>query len=130
VFQFLLDGADLAFYVPFAATVLLVALGSDYNVYLVGRIWAEAERQRSLKRAVEVAGMRASSAITVAGFVLAASFASMALIDLRPFRELAFAVAVGLLIDAFVVRSLLVPALITLVGKRSGWPGRRLTSRT
>jgi RND superfamily putative drug exporter len=130
VFQFLLDGADLAFYVPFAATVLLVALGSDYNVYLVGRIWAEAERQRSLKRAVEVAGIRASGAITVAGFVLAASFASMALIDLRPFRELAFAVAVGLLIDAFVVRSLLVPALITLVGKRSGWPGRRLTSRT
>jgi RND superfamily putative drug exporter len=128
VFQFLLDGGDLAFYVPFAATVLLVALGSDYNVYLVGRIWAEAERQDSLRRAVEIAGIRASSAITVAGFVLAASFASMAFIDLRPFQELAFAVAVGLLIDAFVVRSLLVPALITLVGKRSGWPGRRLTS--
>lgn len=126
VFQFLLDGGDLAFYVPFAATVLLVALGSDYNVYLVGRIWAEAARQPSLKRAVEVASTRASSAITVAGLVLAASFASMALIDLQPFRELAFAVAVGLLIDAFVVRSLLVPALITVIGERSGWPGRRL----
>ena len=72
---------------------------------------------------------RATSAITVAGLVLAASFASMALIELRPFRELAFAVAAGLLIDAFVVRALLVPALVTLVGERSGWPGRRLRRR-
>jgi putative drug exporter of the RND superfamily len=43
-----------------------------------------------------------------------------------PFRELAFAMAVGVLIDAFVIRSLLVPALISLVGQASGWPGKQL----
>ncbi|CAN5541079.1 MMPL family transporter [soil metagenome] len=128
VFQDLLGYGELAFYVPFAATVLFVALGSDYNVYLVGRIWNEA-RNRPLREAVAVAGAHAAGAITTAGLVLAASFAMVAIIPLQPFRELAFAVSAGLLIDAFIVRSLLAPALITLVGDRSGWPGHRLEQR-
>ena len=73
-----------------------------------------------------MAGARAATPITIAGLVLAASFALLALVPLRPFRELAFAMAIGLLIDAFLVRTLLVPALMILVGERSGWPGRRL----
>ena len=125
VFQVLLGYGALSFYVPFAGTVLLVALGSDYNVYLVGRVWAEA-RSRPLREAVAVASERATSAITVAGIVLALSFALLAIVPLRPFRELAFLLASGLLIDAFVVRTLLAPALITIVGERSGWPGKRL----
>lgn len=125
VFQVLLGYGSLTFYVPFAGTVLLVALGSDYNVYLVGRVWDEA-RRRPLDEAISVAAARATAAITVAGIVLAASFALLALVPLRPFRELAFLLGSGLLIDAFVVRTLLAPALITLVGERSGWPGNRL----
>ena len=128
VFQGLLGYDELTFYVPFAATVLLVALGSDYNVYLVGRVWTEA-RRRPLRQAVAVAGGRAASAIAVAGLVLAASFALLALVPLRPFRELAFAVSAGLLLDAFLVRTLLAPAVIALVGERSGWPGRGLKRR-
>ncbi|HZA16475.1 MAG TPA: MMPL family transporter, partial [Pseudonocardiaceae bacterium] len=62
------------------------------------------------------------------GITLAASFALLALIPLVPFRELAFAMAVGVLIDAFIVRSLLMPALISLVGRASGWPGKKLAS--
>ena len=69
---------------------------------------------------------RSTRAINAAGITLAASFGLVALIPLAPFEELAFAVAVGVLIDAFVVRSLLVPALVSLVGRASGWPGRRL----
>jgi RND superfamily putative drug exporter len=125
VFQELLGHGELTFYVPFAAAVLLVALGSDYNVFLAGRIWREA-RERPWRDAVEVGGARAATAITIAGLVLALSFALLALVPLRAFRELAFAMAAGLLIDAFVVRTLLVPALIALVGPVSGWPGRRL----
>ena len=74
VFQFLLGYGELTFYVPFIASVLLVALGSDYNLFLTGRIWQEAER-RPLREAVAVGGARAASAITVAGLVLAVSFA-------------------------------------------------------
>ncbi len=125
VFQYLLHYGELTFYVPFVASVLLVALGSDYNVFVTGRIWQEAER-RPLREAVAVGGARAASAITVAGLVLATSFAVLWLVPVRPFRELTFAMACGLLLDAFVVRTLLVPSLIALAGPISGWPSSRL----
>jgi putative drug exporter of the RND superfamily len=128
VFQDLLGYGELTYYVPFAAAVLLGALGSDYNVFLTGRIWQEA-RVRPLREAVAVGGARAATPIAVAGLVLALSFAALAIVPLRSFRELAFAMGVGLVLDAFVVRTLLVPALISLVGERSAWPGRRLRER-
>jgi RND superfamily putative drug exporter len=123
VFQGLLGFSELTYFVPFAAAVLLLSLGSDYNVFLVGDIWAEA-RRRPLRQAVGVAGARAATPIAVAGLVLAGSFALLALVPVRPFRELAFSMSAGLLLDAFVVRTLLVPALIVLVGTRSAWPSR------
>jgi len=104
--------------------VLLLSLGSDYNVFVVGRIWKAAETM-PLREAIATAAPKASRAITVAGLALALSFACLALIDLRQFREFAFAMVVGILLDAFVVRSLLIPALISLFGERSWWPGRR-----
>jgi RND superfamily putative drug exporter len=124
VFQDWLGHPGLTYYVPFAAAVLLVALGSDYNVFVVGRIWQEA-RNRPLRDAIRVAAPRASRAIGVAGLALAGSFALLALIPLVPFREFAFAMTVGVLLDSFVVRSLLVPSLMTLFGRFSQWPGRR-----
>jgi RND superfamily putative drug exporter len=129
VLQDLLGFGELTYYVPIAAAVLLVSLGSDYNVFLAGQIWTES-RWRPLRDAVVVAGARAATPIAIAGLVLAASFALLALVPIRPFRELAFTMAVGLLIDAFLVRTLLVPALITIVGPRSGWPGTGLSRKT
>jgi putative drug exporter of the RND superfamily len=128
VFQDLLGYGELTYYVPFVAAVLLAALGSDYNVFLTGRIWQEAQR-RPLREAIAVGGARAASAITVAGIVLALSFALLALVPVRPFRELAFFMSCGLLIDAFLVRTLLVPSVIALVGPIGGWPGKRLRAR-
>ena len=124
VFQGLLGHDDLTYHVPFAVAVLLLSLGSDYNVFVVGRIWQAAETM-PLREAIATAAPRASRAITVAGLALALSFACLALIDLRQFREFAFAMVVGVLLDAFVVRSLLIPALISLFGESSWWPGRR-----
>ncbi len=125
VLQDLLGYGQTAYYVLFTVGVMLISLGSDYNVFLVGRIWQEA-RRRPLSDAIEIGGSRAARSITTAGFVLAISFALLAIVPLRPFREIAFAMAVGLLIDAFVVRTMLVPALISLVGPRSAWPGHAL----
>jgi len=125
VFQTYLGYHDLAYYVPFAVSVLLVSLGSDYNVFVVGRIWQEA-RVRPVRDAIAVAAPSAARTIRAAGITLAASFAVIAVIPVRSFREVAFAMAVGLLLETFVVRSLLVPALIALFGHTSGWPGRRL----
>jgi RND superfamily putative drug exporter len=121
VFQDLLGYGELAFFVPIASSILLLALGADYNVFLISRIWREAE-DRELRPAIRSAGIRAGRAITVAGFILALSFAAVALIPIQGFREIAFALCVGLLLDTLVARTLLVPALVAIFGrgKREG----------
>ncbi len=124
VFQELLGQQGLTFYAPFAAAVLLVALGSDYNVFSVGAIWNEA-RRRPIEQAIAVAVPQASHAITTAGAILAATFALVAVIPLATFRQIAFAMTVGLLLDTFVVRPVLTPAVLTLLGRLALWPGRR-----
>ncbi len=124
IFQHVLRYGGLVYYVPFTVAVLLVSLGSDYNIFVVGRIWEEA-RRRPLRDAVATAGSQAARAITVAGLALASSFALLALIPLEQFREIAFAMAAGIIIDAVAVRSLLVPALVVLFGRAGMWPGRR-----
>jgi hypothetical protein len=109
------------YFVPIAGGVLLVSLGSDYNVFVVGRIWEEA-RHRPVRDAVRIAAPRASGAITTAGLALAASFAMLALIPLEQFRQLALLMAIGVILDAVVVRSVLVPSLVVLFGRVGMWP--------
>jgi RND superfamily putative drug exporter len=116
LFQDLLGYEELAFFVPIATAILLLALGADYNVFLISRIWNEAERQ-DLRPAIRTAGSRAARAITVAGLILALSFAAVALIPIEAFRELAFALSVGLLLDTLLARTLLIPALVSLFGR-------------
>ena len=118
LFQDVLGSGDLTFYVPFAAAVLLVSLGSDYNIFAVGSVWEQA-RDRPLLEAIRIAVPQTTRAIAAAGLALAVSFGLLALVPLRPFRELAFAMVLGIVLDALVVRSLLVPALLTLLGDRA-----------
>ena len=125
LFQGILGEQGLTFYAPFAAAVLLIALGSDYNVFAVGPIWHEAKR-RPLAEALSIAVPRSSQAITIAGLILAATFALVAIIPLSTFRQIAFAMTVGLLLDTLVVRPILTPAVLTLLGRYAGWPGKRI----
>ena len=120
----LLAPASVAFFVPFAVSILLLGLGSDYNVFLAGRIWAEVDR-RPLREAVRTASTRAARSIATAGLVLAGSFGLLALVPLTTFRAIAIVMVIGLLLDAFLVRQLLVPALLVLLGARGWRPGRR-----
>jgi RND superfamily putative drug exporter len=121
-FQGLLGYNEIAFFVPVATAILMLALGADYNVFLISRIWREAER-RDLTEAVRTAGSRASGAIAVAGLILALSFAAVWLIPIAAFRELAFAMFVGLMLDTWVARPLLVPAFVSLFGGRAARSG-------
>lgn len=125
VFEQVAPGQGLTFYVPFAAAVLLLAFGSDYNIFGVGHVWDEA-RGRPLADALTSTLPGTSRAITAAGIALATSFGLLAIVPLLPFRQLAFAMGVGIALDIFVVRLLLVPALLTVVGPVSAWPSRRL----
>ena len=127
VFQTWLGHGELTYYVPFAASILLIALGSDYNVFITGRLWQEA-RGRPVREALAAVAPRAAGAIRTAGVTLALSFAILAIIQVRAFWEFAFAMAIGILIETFVVRPLLVPALVAVFGEAAGWPGNRLQS--
>lgn len=121
VSQRVLGSHSLVYFVPIAGCVLLVSLGSDYNVFVVGRIWKEA-RNRPVRDAVRVATPRASRSVTTAAVALAVSFGMLAVIPLEQFRQIALLMGIGVILDAVVVRSLLVPALIVLFGRFGMWP--------
>ncbi len=128
LFQDVLGNQGLTFYAPFSAAVLLIALGSDYNVFSLGAIWGH-RHGRTLRGALLISVPSSARAITTAGAILAATFALVAIIPLSTFRQIAFAMAVGLLLDTFVVRPILTPALLTLLGRFAGWPGKLFLPR-
>ena len=116
------DTDGLTFFVPISVAVLLLAFGSDYNIFLVGRIRTRAERLTSLRQAVVEGGARASRAIGSAGLALAASFAMLGIIQLGTFRQFAVAMVLGVLLDTFLVRTYLVPAVLSLMGAKAARP--------
>ena len=123
VFAELLGYGELTYYVPYASAILLISLASDYNAYVTGRIW-QAARTRPIHEAIALTAPRTAHAVRTAGVILTASFAVIALIPIRGFREFAFTMAVGIVLETFVVRSLLVPSIFSLVGDVLLWPQR------
>jgi RND superfamily putative drug exporter len=114
-------GADSSF--PLFAFVFLVALGIDYNIFLMTRVREEVRRRGH--RAGTLTGLAVTGGvITSAGVVLAATFAALGVLPLVFLAELAFAVAFGVLLDTLLVRSLLVPALTVDLGRVVWWPSR------
>jgi RND superfamily putative drug exporter len=114
-------GADPA--IPLFGFVFLVALGIDYNIFLMTRVREESARldtRRGILRGLAVTG----GVITSAGVVLAATFSALGVIPILFLGQIAFIVAFGVLLDTFVVRSLLVPALCYDIGSGIWWPSR------
>jgi RND superfamily putative drug exporter len=103
--------------------LFLVALGADYNIFLVTRIREEAHRLGT-RPAVRHALAATGSVITSAGIVLAATFAVLLLAPQVAFIEIGLTVAIGVLLDTLLVRSILVPALALDTGDRFWWPAR------
>lgn len=118
---FAFPGADPA--VPLYGFVFLVALGVDYNIFLMSRVREESlvhgTRPGILRGLVATGGV-----ITSAGLVLAATFAALGVIPILFLAQIAFIVAFGVLLDTFVVRSLLVPALSYDIGRAIWWPSK------
>jgi RND superfamily putative drug exporter len=119
LFEF--PGADST--VPLFGFVFLVALGVDYNIFLMTRVREEA-RTRGTRDGTLHGLAVTGGVITSAGVVLAATFATLAVIPLLFLAQIAFIVAFGVLLDTLVVRSLLVPALTVDIGRRVWWPSR------
>ncbi|MEW2636267.1 MMPL family transporter [Streptomyces sp. NPDC048389] len=121
VFEHLLGFSGTDASVPLYGFVFLVALGVDYNIFLMSRVREEALEHGS--RLGVLRGLTTTGGvITSAGVVLAATFAALMVIPLAFLVQIAFIVAFGVLLDTLVVRSLLVPALVIDIGPRAWWP--------
>ncbi len=118
---FVFGGADSSY--PLFAFVFLVALGIDYNIFLMTRIREETQKVGT-KQAALVALAATGTVITSAGMVLAGTFSALATLPLTFLTELGFTVAVGVLIDTFIVRSVLVTALTLNIGRFMWWPSK------
>ena len=119
IFNF--PGADTSF--PLFAFIFLVALGIDYNIFLMTRVREESIKlgtREGVIRGLTVTG----GVITSAGIVLAATFAVLGVLPLVFLAELGFAVGFGVLLDTIVVRSLLVPSIVRIMGKKIWWPSK------
>jgi RND superfamily putative drug exporter len=119
IFNF--PGADASY--PLFSFVFLVALGIDYNIFLMTRVREESIKlgtREGILKALAVTG----GVITSAGVVLAATFAVLGILPLVFLAELGFAVAFGVLLDTMLVRSILVPALSHDIGKKIWWPSK------
>jgi RND superfamily putative drug exporter len=114
-------GADVS--MPLFAFVFLVALGIDYNIFLMTRVREEAKRSGTRQGAL-TALAATGGVITSAGLVLAGTFATLATLPLVILTEIGFCVAIGVLIDTIIVRSVLVTALNLDLGDRIWWPSR------
>ncbi len=119
-----LGGAGgLVFFLPFLMFIFLLALGEDYNILVMTRIREEAHKlplRDAVSRALRVTG----TTVTSAGLVLAGSFLVLGLVSgsSSQIRDIGFALALGILMDTFLVRTLLVPSTVVLLGRWNWWP--------
>jgi RND superfamily putative drug exporter len=104
--------------------VFLVALGEDYNIFVISSIWDKSKRM-PLKQSVMEGIGETGSVITSAGLILAGTFAVLTTMPIQMLMQIGVIVALGILLDTFLVRPFLVPAITLILGKWAFWPGRR-----
>jgi RND superfamily putative drug exporter len=123
--------AGITFVLPFLMFIFLLALGEDYNILVMTRIREEAHRQELSKAVVRAIG-RTGPTVTSAGMVLAGTFGVLAFEagsgpGAGQVRDVGFGLAIGVLMDTFLVRTLLVPSTVALLGKWNWWPSAPVT---
>ena len=123
VFQGIIGEPGISFFVTPLLFIILVALGADYNIFVTSRIREELAAGHDPPGAAAAGLVQTGRVITSAGLILAGTFAALLIAPLPNLRQMGFAVAVGILIDTFVVRTLLVPAATVLLGRWAFWPG-------
>ena len=123
IFQYVLNHSGVAYSNGIWIFVFLVALGADYNIFVIARIKEETERLGFIDGVAEAVG-RTGGVVTSAGIILASTFAVLTTLPLRDVFQLGMAVMLGVLIDTFVVRTLLVPSMALIFKDYSWWPSR------
>ncbi len=123
LFTQVFDSSGLAFNLVLLSFIFLVALGVDYNIFLMSRAREEAALHGTREGAL-IALVNTGAVVTGAGLVLAGTFATLTLLPLEELIQVGATVALGVLLDTFVVRALLIPAITYRLGDRAWWPSR------
>ncbi len=123
VFVIIGGQAGINFVLPFFMFIFIMALGEDYNILVMSRIREEAHTQ-SLPDAVRRAVQATGTTVTSAGLILAGTFAVLTATGGTQVQEIGLGLAVGVLLDTFLVRTLLVPSTVVLVGRWNWWPSQ------
>ncbi len=123
IFQRVLGQDGVYYAIPLYTFIFLVALGADYTIFLMSRVREEA-RRRGLEAGMPVAVAHTGGVITSAGLILAGTFAVLTTTPLTLLYQFGVCVAVGVLLDTFIVRGLLIPSLALLLGRWNWWPGK------
>ncbi|CAM4269793.1 RND superfamily putative drug exporter [Paenibacillus endophyticus] len=109
--------------IPLYSFVFLIALGEDYNIFMISSIWNK-RKTMPLKQAIKEGVSETGGVITSAGLILAATFAVLASLPIQVLVQFGIITAIGVLMDTFIVRPFLVPAITTLLGKKAFWPAK------
>ncbi|MEK4114151.1 RND superfamily putative drug exporter [Paenibacillus sp. DS2363] len=109
--------------IPLYSFVFLVALGEDYNIFMISSIWQK-RKTMPLRQAIREGVGETSSVITSAGLILAGTFAVLATLPIQVLVQFGIITAVGVMLDTFLVRPFMVPAITALLGKWAFWPGK------
>ncbi len=118
-----LSSEGVAFNLVLLAFLFLVALGVDYNIFLMARAREESARLGT-REGTMAALVHTGGVVTGAGLILAGTFATLTLLPLEELVQIGATVAIGVLLDTFVVRALLIPSIAYRLGERTWWPGR------
>jgi putative drug exporter of the RND superfamily len=122
VFQGLLGQPGITFWLAPFLFAVLVALGADYNIFIMSRIREEADRGHEIHTAVDRGITLTGRVITSAGLILAGTFGALLVAPLPFLRQIGFGIGLGILIDTFLVRALIVPSITMLLGRWAFWP--------
>ena len=114
---------SIASSIPLYSFVFIIALGNDYNIFMVSDIWKNRSKGMAHKQSVSGGVASTGAVITSAGLILAGTFGVLASLPIQLLVHFGIVTAAGILIDTFIVRPLLVPAILTAFGKWSYWPG-------
>ena len=109
--------------IPLYSFVFLIALGEDYNIFMISSIWRK-KKFMPIKQAIKEGVTETSGVITSAGIILAATFSVLATLPIQVLVQFGLITALGVLMDTFIVRPFLVPAITALLGKHAFWPSK------
>jgi RND superfamily putative drug exporter len=123
IFEGIMGQDGISFMIPIIVFVLLIALGSDYNIFLMSRVREESATQPT-RYGARLAAIATGGVITACGIILAGTFGVLVIAPIRTLMQIGAAVSIGVLIDTFLVRALLVPAIASLLGRWNWWPSK------